>query len=109
MQLTCSITAKRGSTLVELVLALPLVFAGLFAVLWLSLRSVEKHVSVYAMFMGIRAASVQLADADLVAAWQMRTIDPRAHRWQQLGPSWRLGHVAQPRGTAAARGDNPLP
>ncbi|MBI4238603.1 MAG: hypothetical protein HY696_09355 [Deltaproteobacteria bacterium] len=99
----------RGSTLVELVLALPLFLAGLLSVVWFAVRGVEKLVSVYAMFIGIRAASVQVADGDLVASWQMDAIDSRARRWQQLAPPWRLGHVPQPVGHAAPQGDNPLP
>lgn len=101
----------RGSVLVECVLALPMALLLVWLVLWCGIRCTEKLVATYAMFMGIRAASVATTpEAAGIKAHQTATaIFPRVLQWQSLRAPWRLGHVRAPLGHAAPAGDNPIP
>lgn len=101
----------RGGVLVECVLALPMALLLVWLVLWCGIRCTEKLMATYAMFMGIRAASVATtpADADIAAHQTATAIFPRVLQWQSLRAPWRIGHVRAPLGRVAPTGDNPIP
>lgn len=102
-------SSRRGSVLTECLLALPIALLAFAMLLWWTVRGIEASVSLYAVFMATRAASVATApdDAALRARGQAAAIFPYVARQRLHGP-WRLRHVEQPRGAPQPRGDNPL-
>lgn len=94
--------------LTETVLALPLFVVALLLVLGGITLMVEKLVSTYALFMGVRVASVAAESAALRAQRQAAQILPQSLRYQRWTAPWRVYHVPQPR-SAVTPGDNGLP
>lgn len=102
------VTSRRGSVLTEAVLALPLFMVVLLLVLGGITLMVEKLVSTYALFMGVRVASVATEHATARAQRQAAQILPQSLRYQRWTAPWRVYHVPQPR-IAVTSGDNGLP
>lgn len=103
-------TKLRGSVLTECLLALPIALLAFAMLLWWAVRGIEASVSLYAVFMATRAASVATApdDATLRARGQAAAIFPYVARRRLQGP-WRLHYMdEQPRGAPQPQGDNPL-
>lgn len=99
---------SRGSVLTETMLALPLLLVALLLVLSGITLMVEKLVSTYALFMGIRVGSVAAESALVRAQHQAAQILPQSLRYQRLAPPWRVRHVPQPL-TMVPYGDNGRP
>ncbi len=100
---------RRGSTLIECVLALPLFLFALAMLLWWTARGASAMLSMYTVFIATRAASVATTpeDAALRAHGGALANFPAVPQ-QQLTPPWRVWHVPQPRARSAPHGDNPL-